>query len=134
MHRRALVACSVPLVLVAAALVGTAASLDDPVPRPAPTQTAIVHIVARRERIVVTGTAAPTGTPTKTPTGLEDCNFWTVQNTLCVWPTSSQIIPIPVCGTPDPGQACVRRGPTMATMGGLATPTPSTATAQAEGE
>lgn len=115
--------------IVAIALLAfvVAMRLDDPLPAPLPTATARVVTMRPHGTAVPSATATATATsrPLPSPTELPDCTFWTQQGTVCAWPTPTQVLPIPECGTPDAGQRCKREGPILATVEGLPTSTPT---------
>lgn len=64
-------------------------------------------------------TATATRTPTRTPTSLPDCQVTLFQGSVCAWPSSTAVLPLPDCQTPQPGAVCVRSGPVVVTMAGL---------------
>jgi hypothetical protein len=120
-RKRALALLALALVAGGVAL-AVMALLTGPVAvAPVATATARVEtrVVARRETVVVTAWVAPTLTPTRTPTPLPDCGVTLFDGWVCAWPTSTPVLPLPTCGTPEAGQSCVRRGVVRVTMIGL---------------
>ena len=71
-----------------------------PTERPVPAS--LIH------QIVTQRTTTPTVRPNPTPWKLPRCATYDRPGELCRWSTVTPVLPIPDCGTPDPGAWCIR--------------------------
>jgi hypothetical protein len=114
------------LALASALVAGVAASLTDPLPLPA-TAAAARIVVVTGVPMAATETATPTAvvTPHPTATELPDCQVTLFRGSVCSWPSATAEVPLPTCGTPQPGAVCIREGAAVVTMiGATQTATP----------
>jgi hypothetical protein len=106
--KNTLLAGSIFCGILAVVIFAVAWSVGTALPPAAPTGTAQVLIMKVRVRETVIQTALPTKIPTSTSTTIGPCWWGGKENSLCTWPTATQILPIPDCPPPTPasGQIC----------------------------